>query len=126
MCQGVFASDDVDYGRTDAVYHTIPTKDADPTQGRYRPVPLSLYAELSTLLSGMLDGGDIKESSSPWAAPVVLIEESLTSLKRAEWYTRLDLASGYLQVEVHPADKEKTAFTRSLGLYQFENAVWTV
>ncbi|KAJ8364614.1 hypothetical protein SKAU_G00134450 [Synaphobranchus kaupii] len=32
------------------------------------------------------------------------IEESLTGLKRAEWYSTLDLASGYWQVEVDPAD----------------------
>lgn len=70
----------------------------------------------------MLDSGIITESSSPWAAPIVLIrkkdgtlrfcvdnrklnlvtdkdafplpriEESLTSLKKAAWYSTLDLA----------------------------------
>lgn len=148
--QPVFAQSEEDYGCTNAVYHTIPTGDAAPIRQRYRPVPPSLYAELRTLLQGMLEGGVIKESSSPWAAPVVLVrkkdgswrfcvdyrrlnavthkdayplprvEESLTSLKKAEWYSTLDLASGYWQVEVHPADKEKTAFATPLGLYEFE------
>lgn len=148
--QGVFAQSEEDYGCTDVVYHTIPTGSAAPIRQRYRPVPPSLYPELRTLLQGMLEGGVIKESSSPWAAPVVLVkkkdgswrfcvdyrklnevthkdafplprvEESLTSLKKAEWYSTLDLASGYWQVEVHPSDKEKTAFATPVGLYQFE------
>ncbi|XP_041961809.1 uncharacterized protein LOC121720042 [Alosa sapidissima] len=148
--QGTFAQSEEDYGCTDVVYHTIPTGDAAPIRQRYRPVPPSLYAELRTLLQGMLEGGVIRESSSPWASPVVLVrkkdqswrfcvdyrklnevthkdafplprvEETLTCLKRAEWYSTLDLASGYWQVEVHPSDKEKTAFATPVGLYQFE------
>lgn len=148
--QPVFAQSEEDYGCTSAVYHTIPTGEAAPIRQRYRPVPPSLYAELRTLLRGMLDGAVIKESSSPWASPVVLVrkkdgawrfcvdyrrlnavthkdayplprvEESLTCLKKAEWYSTLDLASGYWQVEVHPADKEKTAFATPMGLYEFE------
>ncbi|XP_042563837.1 uncharacterized protein LOC122132932 isoform X2 [Clupea harengus] len=148
--QGVFAQSEDDYGCTNAVYHTIPTGGAAPIRQRYRPVPPNLYAELRTLLRDMLDGGVVRESSSPWAAPVVLVkkkdgswrfcvdyrklnavthkdayplprvEESLTNLKKAEWYSTLDLASGYWQVEVHPTDREKTAFATPLGLYEFE------
>ncbi|XP_062380954.1 uncharacterized protein LOC134069109 [Sardina pilchardus] len=148
--QRVFARDEDDHGRTDAVYHHIPTGTAAPIRERYRPVPPSMYPEIKELLRGMLEGGVIRESSSPWAAPVVLvrkkdgawrfcvdyrrlndvthkdayplprIEESLTSLKGAAWYSTLDLASGYWQVEVHPDDQEKTAFATPMGLYQFE------
>lgn len=32
------------------------------------------------------------------------IEESLTGLKAAKWYSTLDLASGYWQVEMDPSD----------------------
>ncbi|XP_048084297.1 uncharacterized protein LOC125284405 [Alosa alosa] len=148
--QKVFSQSEEDHGRTEAVYHTIPTGDAAPIRQRYRPVPPNLYNELRTLLRDMLEGGVIRESASPWASPVVLVkkkdqswrfcvdyrklnavthkdayplprvEESLTSLKKAEWYSTLDLASGYWQVEVLPADKEKTAFATPLGLYEFE------
>ncbi|KAJ8359135.1 hypothetical protein SKAU_G00156600 [Synaphobranchus kaupii] len=96
----------------------------------------------------MLESGVITESASPRAAPVVLvrkdgawrfcmdyrrlnavtrwdayplprIEESLTGLKRVERYSTLDLASGYWQVEVDPADCKKKVFATLMGLYQF-------
>lgn len=106
--------------------------------------------EMKSLLAGMLEKGVIKESSSPWAAPIVLvkkkdgswifcvnyrklnavthkdafplprIEETLTNLTQAEWFSTLDLASGYWQVEIDPQDREKTAFTTPLGLFEFE------
>lgn len=146
----VFSSHDEDFGCTGAVKHQIPTGSAPPSRERYRPVPPSLAAELRALLQNMLDGGVVRESPSPWAAPIVLvkkkdgswrfcvdyrrlnalthkdayplprIEESLTGLKAAKWYSTLDLASGYWQVEMDPSDREKTAFTTPFGLYEFE------
>lgn len=147
--QPTFAEHDEDFGRTNVVKHPIPTWTAPPSRERYRPVPPSLYPELKSLLKNMLDKGVIRESSSPWTAPIVLvkkkdglwrfsvdyrrlnsvthkdayplprIEESLTSLQGAQWYSTLDLASGYWQVEVDERDREKTAFTTHLGLYEF-------
>ena len=146
----VFSTHDEDYGHTDVVKHRIPTGNAEPIRERFRPVPPTLYKEIRSLLKGMLEGGVIKESCSPWAAPIVLvqkkcgawrfcvdyrklnnithkdafplprIEDSLTSLNQAEWYSTLDLASGYWQVEVEESDKEKTAFTTPFGLFEFE------
>lgn len=146
----VFAQHEEDFGRTDLVQHRIHTGDAAPIRERYRPLPPSMYKEMKTLLAGMLEKGVIRESCSPWAAPIVLvkkkdgtwrfcvdyrklnaithkdafplprIEETLTSLTRSEWFSTLDLASGYWQVEMDPQDREKTAFTTPLGLYEFE------
>ncbi len=148
--QHVFSSHDEDYGRTDIVKHQIPTGDAAPSRERYRPVPPTLYSEVRTLLRGMLEKGIIRESSSPWAAPIVLvrkktgawrfcvdyrrlnqvtkkdafplprIEDSLTSLTQAAWYSTLDLASGYWQVQVEEGDREKTAFTTPFGLFEWD------
>lgn len=106
------------------VLHRIPTGTALLIRERFRPVPYMMYKELRLLLAKMLEGGIVRESASPWAAPVVLvkkngtwrfcvdyrkqnkvthkeayplprIEESLTRLKEAKWYLNLDLASGY-------------------------------
>ncbi|GFY29442.1 retrovirus-related Pol polyprotein from transposon 412 [Trichonephila clavipes] len=37
-----------------------------------------------------------------------------------KWFSTLDLKSGYWQVEIHPEDREKTAFTSGQGLWQFK------
>ena len=146
----VFAAGDEDFRQTDAVLHSIPTGSAPPSRECYRPIPPTLYPELRSLIQNMLDTDVIKESSSPWVAPIVLvrkkdgswrfcidyrrlnalthkdayplprIEESLTSLKQAAWYSTLDLASGFWQVEMDPKDREKTAFTTPMGLYKFQ------
>lgn len=55
------------------------------------------------------------------AYPLPHIEESLTSLEAVRWYSPLDLASGYWQVEMDPVDREKTAFMTPFGLYEFEH-----
>lgn len=146
----VFSFHDEDYGCTDVVTHAIPTGEAAPIRERYRPVPPTLYKEVRTLLQGMLKSGVIRESSSPWAAPIVFvqkkdgswrfcvdyrklnnvtrkdafplprIEDSLTSLTQATWYSTLDLASGYWQVRVDAQDREKTAFTTPFGLFEWD------
>lgn len=41
------------------------------------------------------------------AFPLPRIEETLTSMTKAERFSTLDLASGYWQVEVDPPDREK-------------------
>lgn len=135
----VFAAHEEDCGHTDTVQHQIYTGSAPPSREWYRPVPPSLFPELRKLLQGMLDSGVVSESSSPCAAPIVLvkkkdgtwrfcvdyrklnvlthkdafplprIEESLTCLIQARWFSTLDLASGYWQVEVDQKDHLKAA-----------------
>ena len=93
--------------------------------------------------------GIIRRFHSPWAFPVVIvgkkggdkrlcidyrrlnaltkidayplprIDDLLDSLGGSQWFTTLDLASGYWQVSMHPHDIEKTAFITPSGLYEF-------
>ncbi|CAH2088138.1 unnamed protein product [Euphydryas editha] len=51
--------------------------------------------------------------------PLPNINDILDRLGRAQYFTTLDLASGYHQVEMHPDDIEKTAFSTERGHYEF-------
>lgn len=53
------------------------------------------------------------------AYPLPRIEETLDALSGARWFSTLDLASGYNQVEVAEVDKAKTAFCTPFGLFEF-------
>lgn len=39
-------------------------------------------------------------------------------LSQANYFSTLDLASGYWQVPIHPDDRQKTTFTTPMGLYE--------
>ena len=97
----------------------------------------------------MLTGGQIEPSDSPWASPVVLvtkkdgltrfcvdyrwlnsltvkdayplprIDDSLRLLGNQQWFSMMDLASGYWQVAMSPEAKRKAAFVTNEGLFQF-------
>ena len=51
--------------------------------------------------------------------PLPRVDDLLESLSDAQWFSTLDLRSGYWQVEVDPRDREKTALSTPRGLFQF-------
>nr|CAH8870258.1 unnamed protein product [Trichobilharzia regenti] len=120
-------------GRTKLVQHHIETGNAPPCRQPARRVPAHYQKELNRLVDELLEKNVIKPSVSPWASPVVLVKKSngtlrlcvdyhdtFDALEGSNWFTTLDLASGYWQVEVHPDDRQKTAFIVQAGLYEFE------
>ena len=145
----LFSSGDHDLGHTDQVHHRINTGDATPIRQPARRLPPAKMTEAMKAIGEMHEGGIIEPSSSPWASPIVLvrkkdgstrfcvdyrrlnqvtrkdsyplprIDDTLEALAGAKWFSSLDLKSGYWQVEVHPEDREKTAFTAGRGLWQF-------
>jgi len=54
------------------------------------------------------------------AYPLPCIEDSLDALAVAQWFSTLDLASGYNQVPVAKKDQAKTSFCKPFGLFEFE------
>ena len=149
--QDVFSCGQHDLGRTTIVQHRIDTGQAQPIKQTPRRIPLAKHAEVDELLDEMLRHDVIEPSTSPWASPVVLvkkkdgttrfcvdfrkvndvtrkdsyplprIDDTLDALGEAQWFSTLDLKSGYWQVEVQPSDREKTAFTiPGKGLWQFK------
>lgn len=51
--------------------------------------------------------------------PLPNITEILDKLGKCQYFTTLDLASGFHQIEVHPQDVPKTAFSVEHGLYEY-------
>ncbi|KRZ81449.1 Retrovirus-related Pol polyprotein from transposon [Trichinella sp. T8] len=146
----VLSTSDEDLGRTSVVRHAIHTGDAKPVRCFPRRIPYHQRAQVEALLDEMLRRDVVEPSSSPWASPIVLVKkkegscrfyvnyrqlnnltrkdahpllrihDTLDALACAQWFSTLDLVSGYWQVEVEQQDREKTAFTTPFGLYQFK------
>ncbi|UYV71900.1 hypothetical protein LAZ67_9000991, partial [Cordylochernes scorpioides] len=135
--------------QTSVTKHKIETGNHQPIKHRpYRVSPTERQA-IQTEVDKMLDAGIIRHSESPWSSPVILvkkkdgnwrfcvdyrrlnkvtkkdvyplprIDDTLDSLKGAKFYSSMDLRSGYWQIEVDGADREKTAFITPDGLYEF-------
>ena len=146
--QDVFENGSGDRGCTEKVYQRIDTGDARPIRQTPRRLPLAKQSLINDLLEDMKSQGVIEESDSPWSSPVVLvrkkdgslpfcvdyrrlndvtkdcfplprIDDNLDTLAGAQWFSTLDMKSGYWQVALHPEDKEKTAFSTGQGLWQF-------
>jgi hypothetical protein len=48
------------------------------------------------------------------------IDDPLDQLDKTRYFTSLDLASGYWQIQVHQESIPKTAFITPQGLYEFK------
>lgn len=129
--------------------HVIVTGDHLPTSVRpyYRTV--EQRKELQREVDKLLLDNIIRPSTSPWSSPVILkkksdgtfrflvdfrrlnsitkkdaypqpsSEELIYRLSGHSYFTKLDLKSGYFQIPIAEADKEKTAFVTPDGHYEF-------
>ncbi|UYV71739.1 hypothetical protein LAZ67_9000200, partial [Cordylochernes scorpioides] len=130
--------------------HKINTEDHPPIKRRPYRVSQVERQTIQNEVDKMLKGGIVQLSESPWSSPVVLvkkkngswrfcvdyrhlnkitkkdvyplprIDDKLDCLRGASYYSSMDLRSGYWQIEVDEADREKTAFITPDGLYELE------
>ena len=68
-----------------------------------------------------VDYREVNAATVKDAYPLPRIDDSLSALSGAKWFSTLDLASGYWQVPMDPASSGKAAFVTTSGLYE-----WTV
>ena len=144
-----FATHDFDIGRFTIFAHRIRTGKAMSLRKSMRRTPLGFDQEERKTLKAMLDAKVIEPSQSEWASPPVLvrkkdgnwrycidfrglnavtkrdayplplIEECIDGLADMQWFSALDMNSGYWQIPVAEQDKEKTAFITKYGLFHF-------
>ena len=148
--ESVFSKNLLDIGHTKLVEHHIKLSDDQPFKEPHRRIPPGLIEEVREHLQEMMDAGAIRDSESPYSSNVVIvrkkdgsirfcvdfrklnnrtikdayaiprIEDSLHLLAGTKYFSKLDLRSGYWQVEVAEEDKCKTAFqVGTLGFYEF-------
>ena len=127
----------------------IDTGDAPPRKQPPRRMPFLVREEVARQLETMQQNGVIQPSNSPWSSPVVMvrkkdgshrfcvdyralnsvtktdtfplprIDDLLDQLGGARYFSTLDLASGFWQIQMDAASREKTAFVTPHGLYEF-------
>ena len=143
-----FSKNDDDLGCTNLTTHVIDTGTARPIKQAPRRTPVAYEGRDKEALEKMLNRGIIRESSSPWASPVVLvpkkdgsvrlcadyrkindvttkdafplpkISDCLDAVSGSVYFSTLDLTSGYNQVPVAEEDIPKTAFVTKYGLFE--------
>lgn len=144
-----FSSGLKDLGFTNTTEMVIELDDNEPVV--YRPYRMS-YAErllVRDMVTEMVDSGIVRESSSSYASPIVLVqkktgekrlcvdyralnrktkkehyplprvEDQLDLLAGNTMFTSLDLASGYYQIPVSESSRDKTAFVTPDGQFEY-------
>jgi len=147
--EDIFAKSSDDLGCTDRVKHTINTGNANPIRQPSRRQPYGKRDIETQEVRKMLEKGIIEPSKSPWSSGIVLVtkrdgstrfcvdyrrlndvtvrdaypiprtDDCFDALSGSKWFNCMDLCSGFWQIEMDEADKAKTAFSTSQGLYHF-------
>jgi hypothetical protein len=121
---------------------------AEPVKGRSIPLSVPEQAELDAFIKEHVETGRIRPSKSPWASPfffvkkkdgklrpvqdyrklnsltiknrypLPLISEIMHMLRKATWFTKLDVRWGYNNIRIKEGDEEKAAFVTNRGLWE--------
>ena len=141
--------ENVGLGRVNNVRHEIPTTTDVPIRSKPYRLTIDEEDSLKEELDTLLELGIIRPSNGRWTAPVFFvpkknkklrlvvnfqrlnavtikdgyplphIEEVLDSLGGSRFFSTLDAASGFWQVEMDQNSMEKTGFVTKFGTYEF-------
>lgn len=145
----VFSTGPQDLGRTGLVKHDIQTLPGPPVKQHPRRMAFEKQVDADSQIQASLESGLASPSQSSWASPIVMvrkkdqtfrmcvdyralnertvkdayplprIQDTLDTLSTAKWFSTLDLASGYWQVELTPRAKKAAAFCSRKGLFEW-------
>jgi hypothetical protein len=143
------AIDLADIGVTPNTSMKIELTSSTPIAFRPRRYPEPERQQIRTIVNDLMKHGIIRESKSPYAFqvllvqkktndwrlcvdyrplnkitvkdkyPIPLIEEQISRLAGFQWFVSLDLLSGYYQIPMNPESVEMTAFVTQDGHYEF-------
>ena len=136
-------------GLTDIAEHGITLTTEKPIRRKPYPVPYAKVGDIETEVRKMMALGVIEPSQSPYCSPLMLVkkvdgtfrpvidfrqinrvtvfdaepmptpEVIFAKLAHDKVFSTFDFCKGYWQIPMVATDKEKTAFSSSLGLFQF-------
>jgi hypothetical protein len=129
--------------------HRIDTGDNKPINQNAYPLSVEKMNELSEQVKELLKNGLIRPSASAWGFPVVFarkgdgkwrmcvdyrglnritskngyplprVQDLLDRIGRAQWLTKIDLASGFWQIRMDEDSVQKTAFNTTWGKFEW-------
>ncbi|CAI5689901.1 unnamed protein product [Oreochromis niloticus] len=145
----VFSTGPADLGRTSLVQHDIITRPGAPVKQHPRRMAGEKQQHAGQQIYDSLQSGLAQRSCSSWASSIVMvrkkdgtyrlcidyralndrtitdayplprIQDTLDTLSTARWFSTLDLASGYWQVELTPRARRAAAFCTRTGLFEW-------
>ena len=143
-----FSRDEWDLGLTHLTSHAIKTEGAEPVKQPPRRVPMAYAADEKKAIEDLMAKGVIRESTSPWASPIVLvkkkdggvrpcvdyrkvnelvkpdgfplprIQDCLDAVAGSQLFSTFDLTSGYFQIPLKQEDIPKSAFVCKYGHFE--------
>ena len=136
-------------GCTPTIKHNIIVHDKNPIKSKFYPVPVHLRTEFDAELQSLLDLGIIRNSSSPYCSPCLMIkkddgkyrlaidyrglnsvtqfdcepinnlDEDLHKYEGCRYFTELDVCKAYYQIPMSEDSIPYTAFATPKGLMEF-------
>ncbi|KAK3524880.1 hypothetical protein QTP86_011083 [Hemibagrus guttatus] len=145
----VFSTGPTDLGHTNLVQHDIQTQPGPPVKQPPRRMASGKQQSANEQIQQNLNAGLASPSNSSWASPIVMvqkkdqtyrlcvdyrvlnertikdayplpqIQDTLDTLSTVKWFSTLDLASGYWQVELTPGARQAATFCSRKGLFEW-------